>query len=137
MDIEKIRRDTLHCEDRLFVNSAGSSLPPAIVNETIIRYLKEEERLGGYELMIEKHRAIEEFYSISAQLINAHSHNIAFASSATDAYGKALSSIPFEKNDLILTTDNDYISNHIQFNSLRERFGVEIKRINNKYSEIL
>ncbi|MEV0380053.1 aminotransferase class V-fold PLP-dependent enzyme [Nonomuraea sp. NPDC050643] len=61
-----------------------------------------------------------------AGLIGAEPSNVAFAGSATHAYSKALSAIPFERGDVILTTRNDFISNQIAFLSLRDRFGVEV-----------
>ena len=61
---------------------------------------------------------INEFYGVAAKMINASARNIAFANSATDAYGKALSSITFKPGDVILTSNNDYISNFIQFDML-------------------
>lgn len=129
MNIDKIRNESPSCEEQLFVNSAGASIPPSIVTKTIIDYLKKEEQVGGYKLMDIEKENLEEFYNISAQLIHAEPRNMAFASSATDAFGKALSAIPFQNGDIILTTDNDYVSNHIQYNSLKERFDIQVKRI--------
>jgi selenocysteine lyase/cysteine desulfurase len=41
---------------------------------------------------------------------------------------QALSSIPFERGDVILTTRNDYASNQIQFLSLQARMAVRVLR---------
>ncbi|HZC28862.1 MAG TPA: aminotransferase class V-fold PLP-dependent enzyme, partial [Gaiellaceae bacterium] len=69
---------------------------------------------------------IDDFYAATGDLLGCGTRNIAFASSATDAYARALSSIPFARRELILTTRDDYISNQIAFLSLRKRFGVEV-----------
>ncbi|NND93673.1 MAG: aminotransferase class V-fold PLP-dependent enzyme [Flavobacteriales bacterium] len=131
MNIQDVRYDTPACEKNLFLNSAGSSLPPTIVNKTIYEYLRSEEEVGGYKLMEIKAVDINGFYSSSAKLIGASPRNMAFANSATDAYGKALTSIPFVEGDVIITTDDDYISNFIQFDQLTKRFGIGLKRIQN------
>jgi selenocysteine lyase/cysteine desulfurase len=53
---------------------------------------------------------------------------VAFTASATDAYNRALSSIPFQAGEVILTTNNDYVSNQIAFLQLQDRFGVQLVR---------
>ncbi len=129
MNIAQIRADTPHCQDKLFINSAGASLMPQQVVKSIHDYLLEEEKYGGYHVADSNPKIIADFYKEAAQLINAKEHNIAFAHDATDAYTKALSSIPFRVGDVIITSVDDYSSNQIQFLSLKKRFGVIIKRI--------
>jgi selenocysteine lyase/cysteine desulfurase len=63
-----------------------------------------------------------------AELVETQPRNIAFTDNATASFMQALSSIPFRRDDVILTTRNDYISNQIQFLSLQERLGVEVVR---------
>jgi selenocysteine lyase/cysteine desulfurase len=131
MNIDVIRQDTTGCSDKIFLNSAGSSLMPKVVVEKMTKYLHEEEQLGGYEVARLREKEINEFYIEIAKLINCNPENVAFAYNATDAYAKALSSIPFKKGDIILTTNDDYISNQIAFLSLQKRFDVNITRANN------
>ena len=69
MNIKQIRQDTPHCLDKIFLNNAGSSLPPQIVNQKIIAFLNEEEKIGGYQLEELKSEEIMEFYSNAAQLL--------------------------------------------------------------------
>lgn len=131
MNIDQIRRDTPGCEDKLFFNSAGSSLSPEIVFRKIKEYLSEEEKIEGYKLADLRAAEIDEFYAEAARLINCKPENIAFAHNATDAYVKALSSIDFKSGDTIITTDDDYVSNQINFISLQNRMGIKIIRIKN------
>lgn len=131
MNIEQIRLDTLGCENKLFLNSAGASLPPTSVIQKMIEYQAQEELMGGYELEALKTADINQFYTEMATLLNCKPHNIAYAYSATDAYNKALSAIPFKAGDCILTTDDDYISNQLAFLSLQKRFQIEIVRAAN------
>jgi cysteine desulfurase / selenocysteine lyase len=129
INIDAARADTPGCSDKLFFNSAGSSLPPRVVNETIAAYLAKEEMVGGYKLREQYQQEIEGFYTEAAHLLNCGAHNIAFAHDATDAYSKALSSIPFAPGDVLITTGCDYASNNIQFISLQRRYGIVVKRI--------
>jgi cysteine desulfurase / selenocysteine lyase len=131
MDLEQIRFDTIGCRDKIFLNSAGSSLMPTGVVEAMQRYLKEEQLYGGYEVAKNECAAINEFYLETARLINCRPENIAFAYNATDAYSKALSAIVFLKGDYILTTNDDYISNQLAFISLQKRFGIQLLRTKN------
>ena len=126
MNLEKIRSDTLGCSDKLFFNSAGSSLMPKSVLEKMTAFLQEEELIGGYKVAEKNAAEIAGFYRETAKLLNTNPRNIAFAYHATDAYAKALSAIPFSQGDVILTSDDDYISNHIAFLSLQQRFGIQI-----------
>ncbi len=131
MNLEKIRRDTPGCHDKIFFNSAGASLMPSFVVETIKGYFEQEEQLGGYKVQDLQVTIINEFYEEVAKLLNCLPRNIAFANSATDAYAKAISSIAFKAGDTVLTTDDDYVSNYIAFISLKNRFGINILRSGN------
>lgn len=131
MNIDRIREDTPYCQDKLFLNSAGASLNPLIVNQRVKAYLEEEEKIGGYKLADLREAEIETFYEEAAKLINCGARNIAFTSDATISYIKALSSIDFKSGDVIITTNDDYSSTQIQFLSLQKRRGVQIRRINN------
>ncbi|WP_454045635.1 aminotransferase class V-fold PLP-dependent enzyme [Chryseobacterium sp. Marseille-Q8038] len=131
MNLEVIRQDTPGCSDKIFLNSAGSSLMPKPVVEATIKFLYEEQELGGYAAAVQNSGLISQFYEEAAKLINTKPSNIAFAGSSTDGYAKALSSISFKEGDCIITTNDDYISNQIAFISLQKRYHVEIIRVAN------
>ncbi|RME01455.1 MAG: aminotransferase class V-fold PLP-dependent enzyme, partial [Bacteroidetes bacterium] len=127
-DLAGLRADTPGTSKVIHLNNAGASLPPQQVSQAIENYRREEHLLGGYETMEARAAELREFYLLAAQLVNAHKRNMAFAGSATDAFNKALSSIPFKSGDVLLTTDDDYVSNHIAFLSLQKRMGVKVIR---------
>lgn len=132
MNIDTIRQDTRGLSDgKIFMNNAGSSLMPSIVVESMIDYLELEEQIGGYEVATKNAEVLEEFYDETARLINAKPSNIAFATSATEAYAKALSSIMFKEGDVIITTADDYISNQITFISIKKKLKVNVIRTKN------
>jgi selenocysteine lyase/cysteine desulfurase len=126
LDLDRLRAETPGCVNRIHFNNAGAGLMPAPVLETMKDYLELEAELGGYEAADARAEAIQDFYAATAELLGCQARNIAFATNATDAFARALSSIPFVRGDLILTTRDDYISNQIAFISLRKRFGVEV-----------
>jgi selenocysteine lyase/cysteine desulfurase len=126
LDVAGLRAETPGCEQVVHFNNAGCGLVPAPVLQPTLEHLVLEARIGGYEAAAAQARAVSGFYDAIAALINAAPRNIAFAGSATHAYATALSAIPFEVGDVILTTRNDFVSHQIAFLSLRKRFGVEI-----------
>ncbi|PJJ66964.1 aminotransferase class V-fold PLP-dependent enzyme [Chryseobacterium geocarposphaerae] len=132
MNIDIIRQDIRGLSDgKMFLNNAGSSLMPRQVVDAMMDYLKQEEQFGGYEVANKNAELLESFYDETAKLINCKSSNIAFATSATDAYTKALSSIIFKEGDVIITTIDDYISNQITFISLQKKLKLKIIRTKN------
>lgn len=104
---------------------------PDPVTQTILEHIRLEARIGGYEASALKAAEIKAFYTQAARLLNCKAANVAFTASATDSYTRALSSIPFRAGDVILTSNDDFISNQIQFLACSKRFGVRIERVRN------
>jgi len=128
VNIEQLRADTPGCAHRIHLNNAGASLPPQIVLQTMQDYLTLEATQGGYEAADTKATELDGFYTAVARLLGTQARNIAFAGSATDAYARALSAIPFQSGDVILTTDNDYVSNQITFLALQKHHNIKVVR---------
>lgn len=104
---------------------------PDIVTRAIQEHIALESNIGGYEAAAMREDLIRDFYIQAGKLFGCSASNIAFTSSATDSYSRALSSIPFQHGDVILTDNDDFISNQIQFLSCGKRFGIRIERIKN------
>lgn len=130
-EIEKFRNETAGCSNVNHLNNAGAGLMPDIVTRSILDHITLESEIGGYEAADLRADSIYDFYKQTALLINCKPSNIAFTASATDSYTRALSSIPFVPGDTILTDCDDFISNQIQFLSVKKRFGINIVRIKN------
>jgi selenocysteine lyase/cysteine desulfurase len=128
MTIHDLRADTPGCLHRNHLNNAGSALPPLPVIRAMQEHLDLEAQIGGYEAMDLKAADMAGFYESIARLIGAQPRNIAFAASATDACARALSAIAWQPGDVILTTENDYVSSQIAFLSLQQRHGVRLVR---------
>ncbi|GEP93415.1 Selenocysteine lyase/Cysteine desulfurase [Chitinophaga terrae (ex Kim and Jung 2007)] len=134
MDIQALRNDTPGCKNVVHFNNAGASLMPQQVLKAVQDYLETEAGYGGYETAAKYQERINQFYDAGARLLHCQPRNIAFTTNATDSYIKALSSIPLQKDDVVLLTKNDYSSNFISLLSLRERTGIRLIEINNSAS---
>ncbi|MBL7876461.1 MAG: aminotransferase class V-fold PLP-dependent enzyme [Cyclobacteriaceae bacterium] len=128
MNITLLRSETPGCETKIHFNNAGASLMPQPVLEAITGHIHLEAITGGYEAADKKAKDIEGFYESTANLLNCRASNIAFTSSATNSFARALSCIPFAVGDSILLANEDYISNQIAFLSLQKRFKIKILR---------
>lgn len=129
MNVAELRADTPGCAHRVHLNSAGASLMPTPVVAAIRDHIDLESRTGGYEAADAAADAIERAYADVAALIGCAPDRVAFTEHATQSFVAALSSIPFERGDVIATTRHDYVSNQIQYLSLAHRFGVEVVRV--------
>ena len=69
-DIEKLRKETPGCENKIHLNNAGAGLMPSQVLTRIIKHLELEAKIGGYEAAEIKHGEIQEFYQQAGKLIN-------------------------------------------------------------------
>lgn len=127
-NLATLRADMPSVEHVTHFNNAGASLMPRPVVDVITDHIRLEAEIGGYEAAEVRKDAIRGFYTATADLLNTNADNIAATANATDSYARALSSIPFERGDVVLTTINDYVSNQIAFLSLQKRFGIRVVR---------
>ena len=125
-DVERARRETRGCEERIHFNNAGASLPPIPVAEALYDYLREEEEQGGYEVMARRAAELEHFYTAAAQLLNCSDEEVAFADSATRAWNVAFYAFDFQPGDRILASSAEYGSNLVALLHQAKRLGVEI-----------
>jgi selenocysteine lyase/cysteine desulfurase len=128
LDLSTLRAETPGCASRIHLNNAGAALMPQPVLAAIGEHIALEAEIGGYEAAEACAEAIDQVYGDLGDLVGCKAHNIALVENATVAYSQALSTIPFERGDVILTSKNDYISNQLMFLALARRFGVEVIR---------
>ena len=126
--LDRWRRDTPGCRDRIHLNNAGAALMPQPVLETLTRHLELEAAIGGYEAAEEAAPRVRETYELVARLVGAAPRNIALVENATVAFSQALSAFDFRPGDRIVTTRADYPSNQLMYLSLARRAGVETVR---------
>ncbi len=133
-EIQRLRLETPGVLHKIHLNNAGAALVPQRVIGAINRYLQSECTIGGYETAALYKTELGGFYRSIARLVHAEPHQIAYTSSATDAYARALTAIKWEADDVVLTTTDDYVSNQIAFLQLRKRQGIRIIRAENRPS---
>lgn len=112
-NLARLRADTPGCEDRVFLDSAGSSLPPRIVVDTAIAHLNREAEIGGYRAANERLDDLHGVKTAIAELINADAGAIALSDSASRAWSDFFYSVPLGPGDRILISGSDYASNAI------------------------
>ena len=101
---------------------------PLPVIEAIRGHLDLEVSIGGYEAEAEATDEIQAAYEEVARLVGTSPDRIAFTEHATASFAAALSAVPLDSGDSIVTTRHDYVSNQIQYLALADRFGVEVLR---------
>ena len=128
LDIARLRADTPGCRERIHLNNAGAGLMPAPALRAARNHLELEARIGGYEAADARADQVAAAYDAVAGLLGVAPANIAFMENATAAFNQALSCVPFQRGDVLVTSTNDYVSNQIAYLSLQERLGVEVVR---------
>src|ERR1043166_2255172 len=128
VELDRWRRDTPGCRERIHLNNAGAGLMPRPVLQALTDHLAREAAIGGYEAADEAEPLVRETYALLAQLVGAAPKNIALVENATVAFSQALSAFDFRPGDRIVTTRADYPSNQLMYLSLAQRAGVETVR---------
>jgi cysteine desulfurase len=113
IDWRRVRQDTPGADKHVFLDSAGSSLPPAPVLETVIEHVRREAEIGGYRAAAERADDLALVRDSLGRLLGAPPETIALSDSATRAWTQFFYAIPLEKGDRILLSGVEYASNAI------------------------
>ena len=124
--LEAVRAATPGVENVIHVNNAGAALPPSVVTDTVVDYLRREEAIGGYETADERHDQLEAVYDSLGALVGAPREHMAVIENATRAWDMAIYGYPFERGDRVVTCRAEYSSNVLAFLQLERRFGIEM-----------
>jgi len=127
-DLDRWRRETPGCRDRIHLNNAGAALMPQVVLQALTGHLEREAAIGGYEAADEAEPRVQETYELLGRLVGAAARNLAIVENATVAFSQAVSAFDFRPGDRIVTTRADYPSNQLTYLSLARRAGVETVR---------
>ncbi|WP_027498737.1 aminotransferase class V-fold PLP-dependent enzyme [Rhodococcus sp. 114MFTsu3.1] len=112
-DLDRIRRDTPAAVSSIFLDSAGSSLPPDPVVDAAVAHLRREAAVGGYRAANERMDDLAAVKTSIARLIGATPSGIALSDSATRSWTDFFYSIPLTHGDRILLCQVEYASNAI------------------------
>src|SRR5438034_993590 len=127
-ELDRWRRETPGCRDRIHLNNAGAALMPQPVLQAVTAHLEREAAIGGYEAEDEAEPRVRETYELLGRLVGAAARNVAIVENATVAFSQAVSAFDFRPGDRIVTTRADYPSNQLTYLSLARRAGVETVR---------
>src|SRR5437764_6562577 len=123
-ELDRWRRETPGCRDRIHVNNAGAALMPQPVLHAVTAHLEREAAIGGYEAEDEAEPTVRETYELLGRVVGAAARNMAIVENATVAFSQAMSAFDFRPGDRIVTTRADYPSNQLTYLSLARRAGV-------------
>src|SRR2546422_5709757 len=127
-ELDRWRRETPGCRERIHLNNAGAALMPQPVLQALTGFLEREAAIGGYEAADEAEPRVRETYELLGRLVGAAARNVAIVENATVAFSQAVSAFDFRPGDRIVTTRADYPSNQLTYLSLARRVGVETVR---------
>ncbi|MCP2257007.1 Selenocysteine lyase/Cysteine desulfurase [Streptoalloteichus tenebrarius] len=113
IDLDAVRADTPACRDQVFLDSAGSSLPPRPVLDAVVGHLRREAEVGGYRAAQERIDEIEAGYGVAADLLGCRPEEIAFTDSATRSWDLAFAAVPLAEGDRVLVTEAEYAGNAV------------------------
>lgn len=129
IDIEATRADTPGCLNRVFLDSAGSSLPPQPVLGEVLGHLRREAEIGGYRAAEERADDLEHGYVLTAELLGCEPDEVAFTDSASRSWLAAFDAVPLAAGDCALISEVEYGANLAAVQRRAELTGATIDTI--------
>ncbi|MEV6214557.1 aminotransferase class V-fold PLP-dependent enzyme [Nocardia sp. NPDC051833] len=130
MDLAAIRADTPGlASGQVFLDSAGSSLSPRVVTDTVIAHLRREAEIGGYRAANERLDDLAAVKTSIATLIGATTDTIALSDSASRSWADFAYSVPLRPGDRVLISGADYASNAIAALQRARQTGAVVEHI--------
>ncbi|GGS38022.1 aminotransferase class V-fold PLP-dependent enzyme [Actinokineospora fastidiosa] len=105
-DLAAVRADTPGCLDQVFLDSAGSSLPPRPVLDAVIGHLRREAEIGGYRAGDDAD--LDQGYPLFAELLGCEPDEVAFTDGATRSWLTAFAGLDLGPDDRVLVTEVEY-----------------------------
>jgi cysteine desulfurase/selenocysteine lyase len=130
-EIQALRTATRGTNQYIHFNNAGASLPPDSTVDTVIRYLQEEAIGGGYETEASYAAQLDHVYTLIAKLINARPDEIAVVENASTGWCLAFNGIDFQPGDEVITSEMEYVTNHLGFLNVKKLHDIRLKVIPN------
>lgn len=127
--IDDVRADTPGCLDKVFLDSAGSSLPPTPVIETVVHHVRREAEVGGYRAANERLDDLAAVKSSIGILTNAPADSIALSDSASRSWSDFFYSVDLKPADRILISGIEYGSNAIAALQRAKATGASVEAI--------
>ncbi|MGW0519403.1 aminotransferase class V-fold PLP-dependent enzyme [Crossiella sp. NPDC003009] len=129
IDLDRVRADTPGCQEQVFLDSAGSSLPPEPVLAEVIGHLRREAEVGGYRAEAERAEDLAAGYQVAADFFGCAPTDVAFTDSATRSWLLGMSAVPLAAGDRILVSQVEYGSNAIALMQRAQEFGATVELV--------
>jgi cysteine desulfurase len=130
VDEERARADTPGACESVFLDSAGSSLPPTPVLDTVVNHLRREAEVGGYRAAAERADDLAGLRTSLATLVGtSDAGTIALTDSATRAWTQFFYGLPFAAGDKILIGQAEYASNAVALIQRARQTGAIIEMV--------
>ena len=130
IDVERARRETPGCEERIHLNNAGAALQPAPVLEAVLGHLELETQLGGYEAEDAAAEALDARLRLGGGACRRAPRGDRASSRTPPARGTWPSTRSRSaRADRILTSEAEYASNYIAFLQVAHRTGAVVEPI--------
>lgn len=113
LDLQQARRDTPGCFDKVFLDSAGSSLPPTPVLDTVVEHLRREAEVGGYVAADERLDDLAAVKDSIGRLLGVDASSVALTDSATRSWTSFFYSVPLAPGDRVLLSQAEYAANAV------------------------
>src|SRR2546425_11488201 len=94
-ELDRWRRETPGCRDRIHLNNAGAALMPQAVLQAVTGHLEREAAVGGYEAEGEAEPKVREAYELLGGGVGAAGGNMAVVENAARALGPATCPLGF------------------------------------------
>ncbi|WP_315770824.1 aminotransferase class V-fold PLP-dependent enzyme [Rhodococcoides kroppenstedtii] len=106
--VDAVLAETPAAARGVFLDSAGSSLPPRVVTDTVVDHLRREAEIGGYLAAAERADDLLAVRASVGRLLGAPAHTIALSDSATRAWCDVFYAVPLAPGDRILLSPVEY-----------------------------
>ena len=107
IDLGRVRAETPGCLDRVFLDSAGSSLPPEPVLQAVVGHLRREAEVGGYAAEEERADDLAGVREGLARLLGCAAEDVALLDGATRAWTQLFYAVPLAAGDRILLSRSE------------------------------
>jgi cysteine desulfurase / selenocysteine lyase len=127
IDISATRALTPGAGQRVFLDSAGSSLPPEPVLTEVIGHLRREAEVGGYRAALERVEDVEVGHAVFAELLGCAPQEVAFTDSATRSWLTLFDAVPLTAGDRVLIGEVEYAANAVALLRRAEETGASVE----------
>jgi cysteine desulfurase / selenocysteine lyase len=129
LDLAAVRADTVGAVDQVFLDSAGSSLPPTPVVDEVVGHLRREAEIGGYRAAAERDDDLERAYHVFAELLDCDREDVAFTDSASRSWLTLMDSVPLAAGDRVLIGQVEYAANAVALLRRAEETGATVATV--------